>query len=86
MSFTSSLLSILISFFQSAIGIFEADLNYEMGWMGLNIALLMYSWGQSFSRFGLLIPSMFVVMLGITIAGLMIVFFFFDSAKDLVGA
>jgi hypothetical protein len=54
--------------------------------MGLNIALLMYSWGQSFSRFGLLIPSMFVAIFGITIAGLMIVFFFFDSAKDLVGA
>ena len=86
MSFTSSLLSILIQFFKSAIGIFEADLNYEMGWMGLNIALLMYSWGQSFSRFGLLIPSMFVAIFGITIAGLMIVFFFFDSAKDLVGA
>ncbi len=86
MSFISSLLSILIQFFKSGIGIFEADLNYEMGWMGLNIALLMYSWGQSFSRFGLLIPSMFVAILGITIAGLMIVFFFFDSAKDLVGA
>jgi len=86
MSFTSSLLSILISFFKSGIGIFEADLNYEMGWMGLNISLLLYTWGQSLSGFGLLIPSMFVAIIGITIAGLMIVFFFFDSAKDLVGA
>ena len=86
MSFTSSLLSILISFFQSIISTLEADINYELGWMGLNVSLLMYSWGQSLSRYGILIPAMFVALVGVTIAGLLVVLGFFDSAKDLVGA
>jgi len=85
MSFASSLLSILISFFHSFISILEGDINYELGWVGLNISLLMYSWGQSLSRYGILIPAMLVALVGVTIAGLLVVLVFFDSAKDLVG-
>jgi hypothetical protein len=86
MSFLSSLLSILIQFFKSGIGIFEADLNYEMGWLGLNVSLLMYSWASAMSGYGPLIPAILVAVVGVTISGLLVVFVFFDSARDLVGA
>jgi len=85
MSFTSSLLSILMSFFHSFISILGGDINYELGWLGLNISLLMYSWGHSLSRYGILIPAMLVALVGVTIAGLLVVLVFLDSAKDLVG-
>lgn len=86
MSFASSLLSIILDFFKSFMGILGADIDTEMGWLGLNVSLLIYSWANSISGYGIIIPTLLVAVVGITIVGLLVVFMFFDSAKDLVGA
>ena len=85
MSSTPSILTILLSFFTSLIGSLEADLEIEMNWFGGKVSLLMYSWAQSFTGFGPWIPTMLVIVTGITIAGLMVVFVFLSGAKDVVG-
>ena len=86
MSFASSLLSIILDFFKSFMGILGADIDTEMRWLGLNVSLLIYSWANSISGYGIIIPTLLVAVVGITIVGLLVVFMFFDSAKDLVGA
>lgn len=85
MSSTPTILSILLSFFTSLIGSLEADLKTEMGWFGVKVSLLMYAWARSFSGYGPWIPTMLVIVTGITIAGLMVVFVFLSGAKDVVG-
>ena len=85
MSSTPSILSILLSFFKSLIGVMETDLKQEMSWFGRKVSLLMYSWAHSFTGYGPWIPSLLVAVTGITIAGLMVVFVFLSGAKDVVG-
>lgn len=85
MSFTSSLLNILLDFFHSVVSAFAADLQYEMGWIGGKISVLFYSWAASISGFGIWIPSVLVGIVGLTVAGLYVVFVVFDAAKDVVG-
>ena len=85
MSSTPTILSILLSFFTSLIGSLEADLKTEMNWFGVKVSLLMYSWAHSFTGYGPWIPTMLVIVTGITIAGLMVVFVFLSGAKDVVG-
>ena len=85
MSFFQSLISILMGFFNSVVGIFGADLDYEMGWIGGRISTLFFSWAASFSGYGIWIPSVLVAITGVTIAGLYVVFEVFDAAKDVVG-
>jgi hypothetical protein len=85
MSFLSSLLNVLMGFFHSVTSVFEADIQYEMGWIGSKISLLFYSWAASVSGYGMWVPSLLVIIVGITIAGLFAVFEFMDAAKDVVG-
>jgi hypothetical protein len=85
MSFTSSLLNILLDFFHSVVSAFAVDLQYEMGWIGGKISILFYSWAASISGFGIWIPSVLVGIVGVTVAGLYVVFVVFDAAKDVVG-
>lgn len=85
MSFTSSLLSILMGFFSSVTSAFSADLQYEMGWIGEKVSVLFYSWAASISSYGIWIPSVLVGIVGVTVAGLYVVFVVFDAAKDVVG-
>ena len=85
MSFLSSLLNVLMGFFHSVTSVFAADIQFEMGWIGSKISLLFYSWAASVSGYGMWIPSLLVVIVGITIAGLFAVFEFLDAAKDVVG-
>ena len=85
MSFLSSLLNVLMGFFHSVTSVFAADIQYEMGWIGSKISLLFYSWAASVSGYGMWVPSLLVVIVGITIAGLFAVFEFMDAAKDVVG-
>ena len=86
MSFTSSLLNILIGFFHSVTSAFSADLQYEMAWFGYQLGMMFYIWGSSFTALGVWMPAVLVAALGITVVGLLLVFVFFDSARDLVGA
>ena len=86
MSFTSSLLNILIGFFHSVTSAFSADLHYEMAWFGDQIGMMFYIWGSSFTGFGIWMPAVLVAAVGITAVGLLVVFVFFDSARDVVGA
>ncbi len=85
MSFLSSLLNVMMGFFHSVTSAFAADIQYEMGWLGGKVSLLFYSWAASVSGYGMWIPSLLVVIVGITIAGLFAVFEFLDAAKDVVG-
>ena len=85
MSFLSSLLNVLMGFFHSVTSVFAADIQFEMGWIGSKISLLFYSWAASVSGYGMWVPSLLVVIVGITIAGLFAVFEFMDAAKDVVG-
>ena len=85
MSFLTSLLNVLMGFFHSVTSAFAADIQYEMGWIGSKISLLFYSWAASVSGYGMWVPSLLVVIVGITIAGLFAVFEFMDAAKDVVG-
>jgi len=85
MSFLSSLLNVLMGFFHSVTSAFAADIQFEMGWIGSKISLLFYSWAASVSGYGMWVPSLLVVIVGITIAGLFAVFEFMDAAKDVVG-
>ena len=85
MSFLSSLLNVLMGFFHSVTSAFAADIQFEMGWIGSKVSLLFYSWAASVSGYGMWIPSLLVVIVGITIAGLFAVFEFMDAAKDVVG-
>lgn len=86
MSFTSSLLNILLGFFRSVAAAFSADLEYEMTWFGYRMGMMFYIWGSSFTTLGVWMPAVLVAAIGLTIAGLLLVFVFFDSARDLVGA
>ena len=86
MSFISSLMNILMGFFHSLASIFAADLQYEMAWFGYRMGMMFYTWGYSFTSLGVWMPAVLVAAIGITIAGLLLVFVFFDSARDLVGA
>ncbi|MDS0257757.1 hypothetical protein ApAK_08810 [Thermoplasmatales archaeon AK] len=86
MSFLSSLMNILLGFFHSLASTFSADLQYEMAWFGYQVGSLFLTWGSSFSAMGILMPTVLVAVVGSTIAGLLLVFMFFDSARDLVGA
>jgi len=85
MSFLSSLLNVLMGFFHSVTSAFAADIQFEMGWIGSKISLLFYSWAASVSGYGMWVPSLLVIIVGITIAGLFAVFEFMDAAKDVVG-
>lgn len=85
MSFLSSLLNVMMGFFHSVTSAFAVDIQYEMGWIGSKISLLFYSWAASVSGYGMWVPSLLVVIVGITIAGLFAVFEFMDAAKDVVG-
>ena len=85
MSFLTSLLNVLMGFFHSVTSVFAADIQFEMGWIGSKISLLFYSWAASVSGYGMWVPSLLVVIVGITIAGLFAVFEFMDAAKDVVG-
>ena len=85
MSFTSSLFSILLGFFQSLGGLIAADIQTEIFWLGSHTSALVVSWGQSFSGYGFWIPSILVAVVGVTVIGLYLVFVFVDAGKDLVG-
>lgn len=85
MSFFSSIISIILSFFQALIGVSEVAMIVEMSIVGADISMVIYSWGASFQGLGILIPTLMVVSLGVTLVGMMIIFVFFDGARDLVG-
>ncbi len=85
MSFFSSMVLIILSFFQAIIGITEAAILDEMSIIGMEISLVISVWGRSFQGYGVLSPTLMVISLGVTLIGLMVIFVFFDGAKDLVG-
>ena len=57
-----------------------------MTWFGYQLGMMFYIWGSSFAGFGIWMPAVLVAAVSITVAGLLLVFVFFDSARDLVGA
>ncbi len=86
MSSAPSLLTLLLNFFRSLMGLFVGDITYELNWLGWKISYLFSSWGSSFSGYGPWIPALFVAVIGVTVAGLYLVFVFVDAGKDVVGA
>lgn len=85
MNFISSIIALILSFFQAIIGISESAFLVEMSIVGGDISLVIYTWGESFQGLGILIPTLMVISLGVTMIGLMVIFVFFDGARDLVG-
>jgi len=85
LSFTSSLFSIILGFFQSLGGLIAADIQEELYWFGSHLSALMVSWGSSFTGYGFWIPSFLIIIIGVTIIGVYLVFVFVDAGKDLVG-
>lgn len=84
-SFLSDLLSTIMGFFQSLMGILSADVQTEFSWFSTHIVGFFLSWGASFSGYGPWIPSMFAAVVGLSIGGTYLVFAFVDAGKDLVG-
>lgn len=76
---------ILLSFFSSLIRIMEADFISMSSSIGSQMAYVIYAWSSSVSRYGVLIPALFVSFIGITLIGLYLVFVFVDGARDMVG-
>jgi hypothetical protein len=85
MSFLHSLFSILSGFLGSYLLSLERQVSNLSLWMGNQFATLFMVWGVSFQGYGIWIPGLFVLVIGISLMGLFAVFSFFDGAKDLVG-
>ena len=85
MGFSTSILTLIWDFFKSFTNILVTDLAFELPFIGQQFALILYSWGYAISRYGIFAPSILVVVVGITIAGLFAVFVVLDAGKDLVG-
>lgn len=84
-TFTSSFLSTILGFFQSIFSAAAADFLLLMGWLGNQITFLLVSWGNSFSGYGVFIPVIFTISIGVTILGVYVVLTFVDAGKDMVG-
>lgn len=86
MSFLSDLLSTIMGFFQSLVGMLSADLQTEFSWFSTHIVGFFLAWGSSFAGYGPWIPGILAAVVGLSIAGTYLVFVFIDAGKDLVGA
>ncbi|MGP6221073.1 hypothetical protein [Caldiplasma sukawensis] len=84
-TFTTSLLSTIEGFFYSILSALTADFQQLTAWFGNEIVLLFTSWGSSFSAYGVFIPALMVITIGITLIGTYFVLTFIDAGKDLVG-
>ena len=85
MSFTSDILTLIWGFFKASVKTLSADIASMLSFIGQHFEMLLYSWGYTIGRYGIFIPSLLVVIVGITIAGLFAVFEVLDTAKDLIG-
>ncbi len=85
MSFTSDILTLIWSFFKASMKALSVDIASVLSFTGRHFETLLYSWGYTIGRYGIFIPSLLAVIVGITIAGLFAVFEVLDTAKDLVG-
>ncbi|WP_443340083.1 hypothetical protein [Cuniculiplasma thermophilum] len=55
-------------------------------WIGMTIGGFYTYWGSSFYVYGPLVPSLFVLSVGLTIAGVMFEFTILDGAEKVVEA
>ena len=85
MGFSTSILTLIWDFFKSFTNILVTDLAFELTFIGQQNAMVLYSWGYAIGGYGIFAPSILVVVVGITIAGLFAVFVVLDAGKDLVG-
>lgn len=83
--FTSSFFQIIQTFIGHIIGSIIADFQSVSTWTGNEITFLFVSWGNSFSKYGIFIPAIFVITVILSILGIYIVFIMVDAGKDVVG-
>lgn len=84
-SFIHSLFSILGGFLQSFITQFQQQLSALMQYLGYQIGGFFIYWGNSVSGYGILIPALLVVSVGLAIMGVMGEFVLIDGANKVVG-
>jgi hypothetical protein len=84
-SFIHSLFSILGGFLQSFITQFQQQLSALMQYLGYQIGGFFIYWGNSVSGYGILIPALLVVSVGLAIMGVMGEFVLLDGANKVVG-
>jgi hypothetical protein len=84
-SFINSLFSILGGFLQSFITQFQQQLSALMQYLGYQIGGFFVYWGNSVSGYGILIPALLVVSVGLAIMGVMGEFVLIDGANKVVG-
>ena len=83
-SFINSLFSILGGFLQSFITQFQQQLSALMQYLGYQIGGFFVYWGNSVSGYGILIPALLVVSVGLAIMGVMGEFVLIDGANKVV--
>lgn len=84
-SFIHSLFSILGGFLQSFITQFQQQLSALMQYLGYQIGGFFVYWGNSVSGYGVLIPALIAISLGLSIMGVMGEFVLIDGANKVVG-
>jgi hypothetical protein len=84
--FVQSVFEILMGFFQSFILLVENQMSNLFQWIGLEIGGFFEFWGSSFSSYGPLVPVLFILSVGLTIAGVMFEFTILDGAEKVVEA
>lgn len=84
-SFTKSLLSTIEGFFYSILSALVADFQQLVAWFGNEMTLLFISWGNSFAVYGVFIPVLMVISIGVTLIGMYFILTFVDAGKAVVG-
>lgn len=85
MSFIHSLFSILGGFFQSYIQQFQNQIASVSQWLGYQIGGFFIYWGNSFRPYGIAIPVVMVLSIGLAIAGVLGEFVILDGTDKVVG-
>ncbi len=86
MDFVQSVFNTLLAFLQSFFSMGESIVANLFQFSGMEIGGFFVYWGNSFAGYGPLVPAVFALSIGITIAGLFAEFSLFDGGEKVVEA